>query len=75
MSRLHAYFDLKNPNGDPNYDALKLQLGSLRGVVAMDIDSRAHGVSVVFEDSLLSKKQIALVLKDVGYELSNAHHA
>lgn len=55
------------PSGTPDYDALKFQLGSMRGVISMDIDGNTNQVSVDYDDTLVNEKQISRCLNDLGY--------
>lgn len=68
MSQQKVYF--KNTTNHENYEALKLQLGSLRGVIDMDIDSQNQGVCIDFDDTFVTRKQLKKCLADIGYELS-----
>lgn len=49
-----------------DYDALKFSLGSMRGLVSMDMDADG-GVSVSYDDTLVSDRQISRSLTDLGY--------
>ena len=64
MAYRHLSF---HPSGEPDNLALKAQLGSLRGVLNMDIDSRTNSLGVDYDDQLVSEKQISRCLEEIGY--------
>ena len=65
MAHQHLIYQ---PVGKPDYEALKFQLGSMRGIISMDIDSENCGVSVDYDDIYVSETQISRCLNEIGYK-------
>lgn len=53
--------------GQDNYSAAKLGLGSMRGVISMDADDNG-GVSVGYDDAFVNEKQISACMNPLGYQ-------
>ena len=64
MSHQHLFYQ---PVGKPDYEALKFQLGSMRGIISMDIDGESSGVSVDSDDIYVNETQISRCLNEIGY--------
>ena len=56
---------------NPDLDCLKFQLGSMRGIIEMDIHTDSNSVTVDYEDTLVNEKQISRCLYDLGYHLQS----
>ena len=53
--------------GQDNYSAAKLGLGSMRGVISMDADDNG-GVSVGYDDAFVNETQISACMNPLGYQ-------
>lgn len=64
----------KHNRDEANYEGIKLKLGSLRGVISMDIKSSERCVSVEYDDHFLTLEQLTRVLSEIGYQPAAAIH-
>lgn len=72
MAIQKMYFTMESSHGEPDYNSLKWQLGNLRGVTSMDIDTASNGVSVDFDDSLVTQNRVESALQELGYQRGQA---
>ena len=63
MANREIYFTAR---GEENYDALKFGLGSMRGVISMDVDA-GGGVRVSYDDVYVNETQLASCVNPLGY--------
>lgn len=75
MAHSNANFIQNDSFSGDNYDALKLQLGAMRGIISMDIDSENHSVYITYDNSFVSLKQIDRCLNNIGYELDTVKNS
>lgn len=64
---IHKNIKFQSTDEDPHYEALKLKLGSLRGMLSMDIENDSGHVSVEYDDEYITENQLNRCLEDIGY--------
>ena len=71
MANREIYF---MERGEGDYDALKFELGAMRGVISMDMDGDGS-VHVSYDDSFVNERQISSCAGPLGYVNSNGRNA
>lgn len=67
MSCKNIYFDSAE---SPDFEILKLKLGSMRGIIEMNIDSKTNSVLVSYDDCFVNEEQISRLLNEIGFKKS-----
>lgn len=56
-----------SPEKSPDLSAVKFKLGSMRGIVSMDIESKSNLLNVAYDDTYVNEKQITECMNELGY--------
>lgn len=56
-----------SPEKSPDLSAVKFKLGSMRGIVSMDIESNSNLLNVAYDDTYVNEKQITECMNELGY--------